>query len=41
MNAPKTNYHAWLAKAESALLNIENNLAAKRVPWDTVCFHAQ
>ncbi|MGQ0812328.1 MAG: HEPN domain-containing protein [Nitrospiraceae bacterium] len=23
------------------MLNIENNLAAARVPWDTVCFHAQ
>ncbi|MCK4342347.1 MAG: HEPN domain-containing protein [Phycisphaerae bacterium] len=31
----------WLAKAENDLLNIRNNLAAERVPWDTVCFHAQ
>ena len=33
--------HTWVAKAESDLLNIRNNLAAERVPWDTVCFHAQ
>lgn len=31
----------WLAKAENDLLNIRNNLHASRVPWDTVCFHAQ
>jgi HEPN domain-containing protein len=31
---------AWLAKADSDLLNIENNLVAHAVPWDTVCFHA-
>lgn len=31
----------WAAKAESDLLNIRNNLVAARVPWDTVCFHAQ
>ncbi len=37
---PETNYRAWLAKAESDLLNIENNVQADRVPWDTVCFHA-
>ncbi len=41
MSAPKTNHHAWLARAENDLLNIENNLAASRVPWDTICFHAQ
>lgn len=32
---------AWVEKAESDLLCIENNLAASRVPWDTVVFHAQ
>lgn len=32
---------AWIAKAEADLLNVENNIAAKDVPWDTVCFHAQ
>lgn len=31
----------WIAKAESDLLNIHNNLNAGRVPWDTICFHAQ
>ena len=31
----------WVAKAESDLLNIRNNLNAEQVPWDTVCFHAQ
>ena len=32
---------AWLRKAENDVLNIENNLAAKEIPWDTICFHAQ
>jgi HEPN domain-containing protein len=41
MSAPETNYKAWLVKAENDLLNIENNLAAAHVPWDTVSFHAQ
>lgn len=41
MSAPESNYLDWVAKADSDLLNIENNLASRRVPWDTVCFHAQ
>lgn len=41
MSSRKSNYTAWLAKADNDLLNIDNNLAAERVPWDTVCFHAQ
>ena len=41
MNDPESNYAAWIEKAENDLLNIDNNLAAERVPWDTVCFHAQ
>ena len=41
MTAPKTNYKAWLEKAEHDFLNIDNNLAAADIPWDTVCFHAQ
>lgn len=41
MNDPESNYAEWIEKAENDLLNIENNLAAERVPWDTVCFHAQ
>jgi HEPN domain-containing protein len=41
MNVPQSNYSVWLAKAENDLLNIENNLSARRLPWDTICFHAQ
>ena len=41
MPVPESNYTSWLRKAENDLLNIENNLSAKRIPWDTVCFHAQ
>lgn len=42
MSGPaSSNYAAWLAKARNDLLNVENNLAADRIPWDTVCFHAQ
>jgi HEPN domain-containing protein len=41
MSGHESNHSAWVAKAENDLLNIENNLAASRVPWDTVCFHAQ
>lgn len=40
MNAPES-IGVWVALAEDDLLNIENNLAAARVPWSTVCFHAQ
>jgi HEPN domain-containing protein len=32
---------AWVQKADHDLLNIQNNLLAVLVPWDTVCFHAQ
>lgn len=39
--AESSNYKAWLAKPENDFTNIENHLAANRVPWDTVCFHAQ
>ncbi|MEW6542893.1 MAG: HEPN domain-containing protein [Nitrospirota bacterium] len=41
MSSPESNFSAWVRKAEHDLLNIENNLAAKEIPWDTVCFHAQ
>ena len=41
MHGHHSNCAAWLAKAENDLLNIENNLSARRVPWDTICFHAQ
>lgn len=39
--ATSTIVRQWLHKAESDLLNIRNNLAAERIPTDTVCFHAQ
>lgn len=41
MSELEPGYRLWLNKAESDLLNIENNLMAEKVPWDTVCFHAQ
>ncbi len=41
MSARESNYSAWIAKAENDFRNIENNLNARTVPWDTVCFHAQ
>src|SRR5581483_12380087 len=41
MNGPDPTIRAWMDKADHDLLNIENNLAASRVPWDTVCFHCQ
>ncbi len=41
MSAPESNVQAWLRKAEHDRLNIENNLVASDIPWDTVCFHAQ
>ena len=31
----------WIDKAKSDLLNVDNNLAAQKVPYDTVCFHCQ
>jgi HEPN domain len=41
MSGHESNYASWFAKAEHDLLNIQNNLAAVQIPWDTVCFHAQ
>lgn len=41
MSKAETNYRAWLAKADEDLLNIDNNIDAERVPWSTICFHAQ
>ena len=40
MNNPD-DPRTWIAKAESDLLNIRNNLRAEQVPWDTICLHAQ
>jgi HEPN domain-containing protein len=31
----------WIDKAKSDLLDADNNLAADKVPFDTVCFHCQ
>ena len=31
----------WIEKARNDLLNADNNLAARNVPYDTVCFHCQ
>jgi len=41
MNNPESNFASWLHKADHDLLNINNNLAARQIPWDTICFHAQ
>ena len=41
MSVARSNFRTWLAKAEHDLLNIENNMKAPEIPWDTVCFHAQ
>ena len=40
MNNPD-DPRTWVDKAENDLLNVRNNLRAKHVPWDTICFHAQ
>lgn len=31
----------WLGRADEDLLNMEIVLGAERIPWSTVCFHAQ
>ena len=41
MSAAEPEWRQWLAKADNDLLNIQNNLASREIPWDTVCFHAQ
>ena len=41
MRADKQGIAVWLRKAENDWLNVENNLASSRIPWDTVYFHAQ
>ena len=40
MSAPPKGALAWYAKAEGDLLNIQNNLACSKVPWETLVFHA-
>lgn len=39
--SPADDPKAWMAKAHSDMLCIDNNLAAQQVPWDTVVYHAQ
>lgn len=34
-------FEKWCKKAENDLLVIKNNLAAKEIPFDACCFHAQ
>lgn len=41
MNAEHELARQWIAKANNDLLNADNNLNAKDVPYDTVCFHCQ
>jgi len=41
MSAAEPEWRQWLAKADNDLLNIQNNLASRDIPWDTMCFHAQ
>lgn len=41
MSSPESSALTWIHKAEHDVLNIENNLASKEIPWDTICFHAQ
>jgi HEPN domain-containing protein len=36
-----TDPAAWFARAENDLLSIRNNIAAERIPWNVVTFHAQ
>jgi HEPN domain-containing protein len=31
----------WIVKARNDLIDADNNLAAMRIPCDTVCFHCQ
>ncbi len=31
----------WLLKAKNDLLNVDNNLKADLIPFDTICFHCQ
>lgn len=41
MNADIEIARQWVAKADSDLLNVENNLRSPTIPYDTVCFHCQ
>ncbi len=41
MDSRSEHARQWVEKANSDLLNADNNLAARHVPYDTVCFHCQ
>jgi HEPN domain-containing protein len=41
MDSRSEHARQWIEKARSDLLNADNNLAARQVPYDTVCFHCQ
>jgi HEPN domain-containing protein len=41
MSVPERDPQEWLRRAQSDLLNIDNNLNSAQVPWDTIVFHAQ
>jgi len=41
MDKPSEHAKQWIEKARNDLLNADNNLAARNVPYDTVCFHCQ
>ncbi|PYY14310.1 MAG: hypothetical protein DMG61_10390 [Acidobacteria bacterium] len=41
MSAPEQDVREWLLRAQSDLLNIDNNLNSPTIPWDTIVFHAQ
>jgi HEPN domain-containing protein len=41
MSGRKSDHAVWLAKAEDDVLVIESILAAPRVSWEAVAFHAQ
>ncbi|HWY71816.1 MAG TPA: HEPN domain-containing protein [Terriglobales bacterium] len=41
MSAPERDPLQWLLRAQSDLLNIDNNLTSLTIPWDTMVFHAQ
>jgi len=41
VDEPPRSVKEWLGRAAEDLLNIENNVESKRIPWSTVGFHAQ
>ena len=41
MSAETDVARQWIVKARSDLLDVDNNLASRSVPCDTVCFHCQ